>query len=206
MSAKQSKQTLKHTYLEMIQVALLTLNERGGSTRQEIWRCIETKFPEANHKSYMLAIRRIIVVGGVVQQGKNRQRFKLEQKFKAKAMKRMALEMPMQKVLSTSATVDKMKKKVKKKKPAPKKPKKQTKKAAGAKGKTKGKSNAKGKGKGASKSAKDKMKDKAKANKKTEGSAKTKAKVDAKKQKGDKKNQAKKMANTNKSKKEKDAA
>lgn len=178
-----SKPALKHTYLEMIQVAILTLNETGGSSRQEIWKCIESKFPEANHKSYRLAIRRIIVVGGVVQQGKNKTRFKLEQRFKQKAMKRMEIGMPMQKVLSTSATVDLTKKKLKKKKPAPKKPKKKSKKAAGAKDKAKGKTAAKGKGKGkgATKSAKDKMKDKAKANKKTEGSAKTKAKVDAKK-------------------------
>ena len=38
----------RHTYLEMIQIAILTLNERGGSSRQEIWKCIEAKFPEGN--------------------------------------------------------------------------------------------------------------------------------------------------------------
>ena len=38
----------KHTYLEMVQIAILTLNERGGSTRQEIWKCIDSRFPEAN--------------------------------------------------------------------------------------------------------------------------------------------------------------
>ena len=31
----------KHTYVEMIQMALRTLNETGGSTRQEIWKYIE---------------------------------------------------------------------------------------------------------------------------------------------------------------------
>jgi hypothetical protein len=53
MSAKKGAPApVKHTYLEMIQVSLLTLNERGGSSRQEIWKCIEAKFPEAQHKQY----------------------------------------------------------------------------------------------------------------------------------------------------------
>jgi hypothetical protein len=30
----------KHSYAEMIQTALLTLNERGGATRQALWKCI----------------------------------------------------------------------------------------------------------------------------------------------------------------------
>ena len=76
MSARKGEpRPVKHTYLEMIQVSLLTLNERGGSSRQEIWRCIEAKFPEAQHKQYVLALRRIAAMGGAVQQGKNKQRF-----------------------------------------------------------------------------------------------------------------------------------
>lgn len=38
----------KHTYLEMVQMAIITLNERGGSTRQEIFKCMEARFPEAD--------------------------------------------------------------------------------------------------------------------------------------------------------------
>jgi len=48
-SSKDKKDApLRHTYFEMIQVALLTLNERKGSTRQEIWKCVASRFPEAN--------------------------------------------------------------------------------------------------------------------------------------------------------------
>ena len=101
---------MKHTYLEMIQVALLTLNERGGSSRQEIWKCIETRFPEANYKQYLLGLKRIMHTGGAVINGKNKQRFKLEAKFRDRAMRRMEKNLPLKKVLSTSATVDRVKK------------------------------------------------------------------------------------------------
>ena len=68
----------KHTYLEMVQVALLTLNERGGSTRQEIWKCIESRFPEADRKRYILALKKLASDSSAVQQMKNRSRFSLE--------------------------------------------------------------------------------------------------------------------------------
>jgi len=38
------------TYQEMIESALLTLADRKGSTRQAIWKCINTKYPEADYK------------------------------------------------------------------------------------------------------------------------------------------------------------
>ena len=79
----------KHTYLEMVQVALLTLNERGGSSRQEIWKCIESRFPEADRKRYIVALKKLSADASAVQHGKNRNRFTLEQKFKSKALKRM---------------------------------------------------------------------------------------------------------------------
>ena len=51
----------KHTYLEMIQNAILTLNERGGSTRKEIWHCIETRFPhEATERNFVLALKKLV--------------------------------------------------------------------------------------------------------------------------------------------------
>ena len=73
---------VKHSYLEMVQVALLTLNERGGSSRQEIWKFIESRFPEANHKMYLIGLKRIMHTGGAVIHGKNKQRFQLEKEFK----------------------------------------------------------------------------------------------------------------------------
>ena len=68
-----AKKPVKTSYLEMIQVALLTLNERGGSTRPELWKCIEAKYPaEANKKQFLLALKRLTNDGSAVQYGKNK--------------------------------------------------------------------------------------------------------------------------------------
>ena len=63
----------KSSYLEMIQVAILTLNDRGGSTRPELWKCIEAKYPaEASKKQFLLALKRLSSDGSAVQYGKNK--------------------------------------------------------------------------------------------------------------------------------------
>ena len=49
----------KHSYAEMVQTALLTLNERGGSSRQAIWKCIEAKFPESNYKQFLVRLKKL---------------------------------------------------------------------------------------------------------------------------------------------------
>ena len=197
---------LRHTYLEMVQVAIITLNERGGSTRQEIWKCIEAKFPEANLHSYMIALKKLATADGPVIHGKNRARFTLEKKFRVKAVQRMAKGLPIKAVLMSTAMIDKVKKAIKAKKPK-KDAKKNKKSGKASQGKNR-KSAAKGKGKGKSaavnKSTKDKIKEKKKQNKKTGSSKDTKAKVDQKRAKGDKKVAASTKANTNKAKKEKD--
>jgi hypothetical protein len=109
----------------MVQVALLTLNERGGSTRQEIWKCIETKFPEANHTSYRIAMRKLTAKDGPIKHGSNSSRFTLEKNFKIKALKRMAQGLPLKAVLSSKAMTNPVKKALKaKKKPAKKSDKK----------------------------------------------------------------------------------
>ena len=60
---KDSNQTgstgSKHSYAEMIQTALLTLNERGGSSRQAIWKCIHAKFPESDYKQFLVRLKKI---------------------------------------------------------------------------------------------------------------------------------------------------
>jgi len=178
-SSPKNTRVYRHTYFEMIQLALMTLDERGGSSRQEIWRCIESRFPEANQKMFLVSLRKIMLTGGAVKNGKNRARFMLDKKFKERALKRQAKGLPLKKVLSTDVTVDKVKKAVKAKKKVAKKPKKGKK-----QNKKNSKSSAKGKGgktmKAGPKSTKDKIKQKAAANKKTKGSAETKAKVDGK--------------------------
>lgn len=49
----------KHSYSEMIQTALLTLNERGGSSRQAIWKFVHAKFPESDYKQFLARLKKI---------------------------------------------------------------------------------------------------------------------------------------------------
>merc|ERR1712051_365649 len=192
-----AKKPAKTSYLEMIQVAILTLDDRGGSSRPALWKCVEAKYPaEADKKRFLLALKRLSSDGSAVQHGKNKQRFTLEKSFKARAMARMKQGHPLKTVLSPKAMTDLVKKKMKAKKKPAKKVKKPKKKPA----KKSAKAGAKSKGKAAGKTTKDKQKQKAK------GSKKSKAKVDAKKAKGDKKVAAKTKANTNKAKKDQKAA
>ena len=191
----------------MVQVALLTLNERGGSTRKEIWKCIEARFPhEANYRSFILALKKIVVKENAVVKGKNRTRFTLEKEFKLRALKRLAKNLPLKSVLSSKTELDPVKKAMKaKKKLSVKKPKSSKKKAASKPKANKKASSAIGSktkkvnpGKAAApKTTKDKIKQKAKENKKVVGSQKSKAVVDNKRKKGDMKVNAARKSNTN---------
>jgi len=59
--AKDNKKTggSKHSYAEMIQTALLTLNERGGSSRQGLWKCVHAKYPESDYKQFLVRLRKL---------------------------------------------------------------------------------------------------------------------------------------------------
>lgn len=63
-SARKSSGPKKHTYVEMIQTALMTLNERGGSSRQEIWKFINAKFPESHYKMFLVRLKKYSREGG----------------------------------------------------------------------------------------------------------------------------------------------
>lgn len=84
MSGQQEKSLKKHTIAEMVQTALLTLNERGGSTRQAIWKCIEAKFPESNYKQFLVRLKKLSETSQHIIKV-NPQVFKLEPKFKKRA-------------------------------------------------------------------------------------------------------------------------
>merc|ERR1712051_542067 len=126
-----AKKPAKTSYLEMIQVAILTLDDRGGSSRPALWKCVEAKYPaEADKKRFLLALKRLSSDGSAVQHGKNKQRFTLEKSFKARAMARMKQGHPLKTVLSPKAMTDLVKKKMKAKKKPAKKVKKPKKKPA----------------------------------------------------------------------------
>jgi len=50
----------KLTYIEIIQDALLTLNEPKGSSRQALWECISRRHPEnADQKQFTIRLKKL---------------------------------------------------------------------------------------------------------------------------------------------------
>ena len=47
------------TYFDMIADSLLTLNDRKGSTRQGLWKCLSSKYPEADYKQFLIRLKKI---------------------------------------------------------------------------------------------------------------------------------------------------
>jgi len=178
---------MKHTYVEMLRMALMTLNEKGGSSRQALWKYVESKYPEANRKIFLVRLKKYSSEDGFIQKSKRGAKFLLDTKYKDGLKKRVAKGMSITQAadhLARKVPLRQAKKKAPKKKAPKKKKAKKPKKAKKAK-------------KPKKKTTKDKIKAKASANKKTKGASKAKAKTDAKKAKGDKKVKAKKSANTN---------
>ena len=94
----------KHTYNEMVVGALLTLNERGGSSRQAIWKCVQAKYPEADYKQYIVRLKKLAENPASHIVKVNNSVFKLARPFKEKAIKRMANGESVRKVVTTKAS------------------------------------------------------------------------------------------------------
>ena len=94
----------KHTYNDMVITALLTLNERGGSSRQAIWKCVEAKFPEADYKQYIVRLKKLAENPASHIVRVNSATFKLSQSFKEKAKRRMEKGETIHKVVATKAS------------------------------------------------------------------------------------------------------
>ena len=45
-------------YLQMIEDSIITLGERKGSSRQAIWKCLHSKFPEADYKQFLIRLKK----------------------------------------------------------------------------------------------------------------------------------------------------
>ena len=110
---------VKLTYNEMIQEAIMTLDERNGSTRQEIWKCLQAKFPVTEYKVFLLRLRRLSKESQhIVVNPKNKMRFQLSKEHRAKivaAMKKnrdssdASQRMSVKNALRSSALIDKQK-------------------------------------------------------------------------------------------------
>ena len=66
-SSRKSSGPKKHSYVQMIQSALMSLNERGGTSRQEMWKFIQAKFPEADYKMFLVRLKKYAGSGGFVE-------------------------------------------------------------------------------------------------------------------------------------------
>ena len=165
----------KHTYLEMIQVALLTLNETGGSSRQELWKCVGSKFPEADYKQFLVRLKKLSADSkSFIVHGKNVQRFALDKKYKDKLKRRLEKGLPIIKAIASASMTDSVKKAMKKpKKKIVKKPKKSNKKKMAKDGKQKMKGAKSDKSSGTKAKGKQMKQDK----KKTSESKETKSKL-----------------------------
>ena len=161
--SKGSSGVVRHTYVEMLQTALMTLNERGGSSRQAIWKFIEAKFPEANRKIFLVRLKKYSGENGFIVKGKTSARFSLNRGFRLGLEKRVAKGMTVARAADHLARNVPLKQAVKKKAKKPTKPK------------TKKKAKRVSKKSDKPKSTKAKVKAKASSNKKTTGGVKAKA-------------------------------
>jgi colicin import membrane protein len=71
----------KKSYSEMIEETLMTLNERGGSSRQAVWKACQAKFPDAEYKYFLVRLQSAAKEGTSVIFGKSKQRFALVRKL-----------------------------------------------------------------------------------------------------------------------------
>lgn len=209
---KQKAGAMKHSYSEMIQTALFTLNERGGSSRQAIWKCVQAKFPESDYKQFLVRLRKIAQNSTFLVQV-NANCFKLDKKLKDRAKRALAKGHTIHKIVTTKAMTHaeqaarkKLKNEIRKQKEKEARMSKREKKRERAASKkaresekkkaSKARKSAASKDKKA-KSTKEKMKDRAKANKKTQGSKAANKKTDNKRKSGAMKAKANKTKNQN---------
>ena len=76
----------KLSFFEMIEDAVLVLADRKGSTRQGIWKCISTKYPEVDYKQFLIRFKKIKEDPNLAVNG---MRVRLDRKYKDKLMKKL---------------------------------------------------------------------------------------------------------------------
>ena len=81
-SKSSRKSSGNPTYSAMIHTAVSTLNEKGGSTRQELWKFMEAKFPNANRKLFLVRLKKYSSAGGFLSMNSKKSRFRISKEFK----------------------------------------------------------------------------------------------------------------------------
>lgn len=83
--ASMTKQA--RNYLSMIVECIILQDERGGVSREAIWKTMVMKFPEATsnergRKIYLARLKKLADEGNHITYGKNRARFQLNKNFR----------------------------------------------------------------------------------------------------------------------------
>lgn len=101
-------------YLEMIEDALIQLSDRKGSSRQAIWKYINSKYPEADYKQFLIRLKKLTHEKSDIDQP-SRGLYKLSQQRREKLRKALAKGSTAKpSVRKTKATMKKSKKNQKK--------------------------------------------------------------------------------------------
>jgi hypothetical protein len=102
---------MKLTYIEIIQDALLTLNEPKGTSRQALWKCVQSRHPEdVDQKQFLVRLKKLSSdpLNNIERKGG---RFRLNKSYKDKIQRRLAKGIAIKKIIKTQATVKVLKKK-----------------------------------------------------------------------------------------------
>jgi hypothetical protein len=120
---------MKLSYHEMIEDAILTLADRQGSTRLEIWKCVHSKYPEADYKQFLVRMKK--VDPKIIVRAAKGQKWRLDPNYRARlltALKNGKSPATAKKQTPASIKKNKNKKRVSSKRPSTKKTQKNKKK------------------------------------------------------------------------------
>jgi linker histone H1 and H5 family len=56
---------LTKTYLEMIEDGIITLADRKGASRQALWKCVSSKYPESDYKHFIVRLKKLAHEGPI---------------------------------------------------------------------------------------------------------------------------------------------
>jgi len=91
----------------MIEDGIITLADRKGASRQALWKCVSSKYPEVDFKQYLVRLKKL-AHDGPIQYKKGR--YTLEASYKAKKLNEIKRGgKPKKRVLKTKATKKKIK-------------------------------------------------------------------------------------------------
>lgn len=97
----------KLSYFEIIQDALITLNDPKGSTRQELLKCATARHQDIDSKQFLIRLKKVTSdpLNHIEHPNKNNSRFRLEKNYKNKVATRVKNGIPLSKIIKTKAMI-----------------------------------------------------------------------------------------------------